>query len=161
MRKLLPIFLTCFAFLAVNACAGGDEEDAADAAPAAPDADTSPDAMPGNPPVTSGLGQVCTDMVACADQTTTCLSAQGATQGFCSFECAGNLAMGTNPEASASQACATAYTGTTGSPLCAARVPQQVGTNNDWYCVVACGTLNMQELGECPGGMTCTNNTCQ
>jgi hypothetical protein len=162
MRKLLPIFVSCFALLLVNACSSGDGDSNPDAAPPAADAAPAlPDGMAANPAVTTGLGQVCNAMTPCADATTTCLSVGGAASGFCSFECAADLAMGVNPEAAASQACATAYTSTHGSPLCAARIPEQVGTNSDWYCLVGCGVIDTTDLGDCPGGLTCTSNSCQ
>ena len=164
MRTLTSMF-TILALTLALGCAGGDDGeviDGVDAAVAAPDAAAAaPDAMPTNPPITSGLGQLCDQSAPCSDQlAANCIAfSQSATHGICTFECASDIPSGTNPDAAASQACTTAYTGSTGTPLCAAGTPD--GANVDWSCLIACGMLQGMELGECPGGLTCTDNTCQ
>lgn len=163
MRPLTSMF-TILALTFALGCASGDDGSLPDAGASAADSDLTPapDAMPNTPPVTSGLGQVCDQTNTCTDQQATdCIAfSMTATSGVCTFECAIGLDEGVNPDAAANQACATAYTGTTGTPLCAAGSAPVAGKTS-WSCLIACGTVQMTDLGECPGGLTCTDNTCQ
>lgn len=165
MRTLTSIFSVLALTLALG-CGGGDGDDdpvvVADSGPTADSMPSGPDAMPANPPVTSGLGQVCSASVQCAvPETNSCIAfAMGATEGLCTPICAPNLPMGTNPETAASQTCTDNYTGTTGTALCITGVGQEVGTNVDWHCGIGCGVIETTDFGGCPGGLTCTNNRC-
>jgi hypothetical protein len=172
MRNLTSIISIVALTFALGCSSGSDDGDppAVDGGPTVDSGPPAPDAMPTNPPITSGLGEICAadgSGTCTSAGTTGCVSVAMATNGFCTLQCATNIAMGAFPDAAATAACVAEYTGTEGTPVCAtnigAGVPDALGAaTTNYACGIYCGMLGdpVQDLGGCPGGMTCTNNAC-
>ena len=102
------------------------------------------------------LGADCTgsaagDISKCPAATDTCLPISGSAD-MCSISC------GTGPPGSGTSAPPPPQGG---DQLCATLATTGTPSVITWYCVIACGTFDGQDLGTCPTGLTCTNNFCQ
>ncbi len=121
------------------------------------------DAPPADAPNASaeGLGKVCDQMNPCPTGLQCIRLSMTATHGFCTLSCGTTQASSTQPPANGNMVCmqATPAPGN-GTPLCALNDGMTTGTKT-WYCAVACGSYMNQNLGQCPGGLTCSGNICQ
>lgn len=164
---------TLFSILALSLVACGGDDGGGDDQPNLVDANDNtdpPDAAPVDPGV-SGLGQVCTtagtecttgDATICAELD------DPPNGGFCTLSCGTTgrvpdpIPQDFQPPADGQQICGAAYMGDTGTPVCAIYQNAEDATVDEatWYCAVACGTFNGQNLGDCPGGLTCQANFC-
>lgn len=160
--RLSRLFLMSLVLGSSLVACGGDDDpvvlvDAAPGIDAAPPVDAPPSI-----PMAEGLGKLCNQQTPCPDSAPICAIAQGSANGFCTLQC------GTTPEqqnpmppANGHQICQMAQPAPpSGTPLCVVTGGAQNGTI-PWACGVMCGTFQGQELGNCPGGLTCVNNFCQ
>ncbi len=167
MRTLTSIFSIVALTFTLGCSSGSGDDGGGPAVDAAPAADAAPtiDAMPANPPIASGVGEICDPSAPTCTSAGTpgCAAAPDATSGFCTLECATDIAMGEIPDAAASQACVAEYTGSTATALCALPIGPGAGNmTTNYACGLYCGMIGdpAQDLGTCPGGLTCTNNAC-
>lgn len=110
-----------------------------------------------------GLGAVCSQTMMCPTTGATMCAALSmtATHGFCTLSCGMTASTATQPPTNGNQMCAASTPAPpSGTPVCAIHGPA-MNNKFTWYCAVACGTLNNQDLGQCPGGLTCMSNICQ
>ncbi|MBP6633760.1 MAG: hypothetical protein KBG28_02750 [Kofleriaceae bacterium] len=145
--------ITAALTLAATSCSGGD-----DPLPGDPDAavDTTPDASTG----AMGIGQVCSQAMPCPASAPTCAVTQmNATVGFCTASCGTTPANSMTPPAGGNAMCVAAYTGGVGTPVCGLGFAP-MGQTMTWGCAIACGNFQGNELGGCPGGLTCVANNC-
>jgi len=102
-----------------------------------------------------GLGQVCETIDACVTgESTACLTTEGTPPGFCSLSC-GTTSTST-PPTGGDAICVGAYSGVTpdqGTPACGVMLTAE--PPYEWYCVITCGMSGGDDLGGCPGGLTC------
>jgi hypothetical protein len=110
-----------------------------------------------------GLGKVCDQATACPTTgATQCVGvSMTATHGFCTLPCGMTPSTSMTPPANGDAMCTAAMPASPqGTPACAIHGPA-MSNKFTWYCVLACGTLSGQNLGQCPGGLTCMSNLCQ
>lgn len=108
----------------------------------------------------AGLGVACGPDVECAADTPRCLTRSGASEGFCSKECATAPAPpgGEEPPLPPMEnqvMCRDGYSGP-GTPFCAAPLPEDGSIT--WLCILACGDTPMFDFGECPGNLVCVQD---
>jgi hypothetical protein len=158
MQLRLSLFVVLAALVA--ACGGGSSE-------RPPVVIDSPggddiDAPDGDNPPAQGLGAVCNEQMPCPASAPICaqLSA-GAVNGFCTLVCGQTAAGAMEPPANGNMTCQTATPAPgNGTPACVLTAAPN-GNTMDWACGIGCGDLQGTQLGECPGGLTCTDNLCQ
>jgi hypothetical protein len=160
---LLALLLGTLTF--APACGGGDG-DAVDAAPSF-DADLSPDASEG----LTGLGEACdgeADPTTCTNPTPICAYTDLPADGQCTLICAMTAEAATMAPTESHAMCEAAYSGPEGSgtPFCGATFAPSGGMK-PWGCVILCGQLQGNPLGDCIAPMTCvlqsgqTYGTCE
>lgn len=168
LKFVAPLALSC---LFVTACSSGDDDGGTPSADAM--VISQADAMVQNQAdamVQSGdqaVGTTCTpgSGTECTQDAPTCLSQQGAANGFCSVTCGTSPDPGTGndptPPMNGDSVCAQAYTGT-GTPACAVYTGT-IGGGQDltWYCGILCGDYMGTSLGTCESNLTCSNNFCE
>jgi hypothetical protein len=136
---------------------GGDDGNDIDANTGDIDAAESPDAPTGN--TVTGLGEACDQANACPTEAALCadLDAPADMGGFCTLSCGmspENPGGDPTPPAGGDAMCAAAYTGTSGTPVCALYTAAQAGQHT-WYCAVMCAAPT-----DCATGLTCQNQIC-
>lgn len=165
-------FTILFAALALAACGGSDSK-TADAKPAGADANMNPDAPGGGPDAPAsapGLGDACSQTVACPAGAPDCYN-----PGWCSLTCAtglmnkptNNQFPGPTDQAAADAICAAQFHGSAGTPKCVfvtnfspaiaqgANPDPNTTYTYDAICGITCGTGNT-----CPTGLTCQQGAC-
>jgi hypothetical protein len=103
---------------------------------------------------------MCGPDVECAADTPRCLTRMGASEGFCSKECATAPVPpdGTDPPLPPQEnqsRCSDGYSGP-GTPFCAAPLEEEGSLT--WLCILACGDTPMFDFGECPGNLICVQD---
>ena len=158
MRNFWPLALATISAATLGAC-GGDDGGGTTVDAGGLDAPPQIDATPGN--TATKLGKVCMADTDCPVQAPACARVSGtATHGWCSNTC-GTSTDVQMPPANGNAMCAAAYDGTSGTPACALHDNASPAGTFNWSCGVLCGTIQGQEAGTCPTGLTCTDSLCQ
>jgi hypothetical protein len=138
------------------ACGGGGDDDGVDV----PDGGGGGGGEADAAVASAGLGVSCGPDVECAADTPRCLTRTGATEGFCSKECAtapvppGGEEPPLPPKENQAK-CRDGYSGP-GTPFCAAPLEEEGSIT--WLCILACGDTPMFDFGECPGNLICVQD---
>lgn len=114
-------------------------------------------------PFPQGLGLYCNEFNPCPQSVPNCYRKPGDQNGFCTLDCGttypdmpGDL----TPPVGGDEICASAKPAPpVGTPRCAITFDGETPALG-WGCAIACGSVGGQNLGPCPGGLTCVANLC-